>query len=221
MVNLQKNLLEAFLTTILIIFIIISFLWIKYNGINDANSMIAIATIVYAIFTFFMFWNMKSSSETQVRPLLITNFDNKFNLHLLNKIEKNIAKDVKLRVKAITIKNYKEENKFTIFLRKIGLGYVREWTIWDYLGSYKEDYEVFEKDVKIDLSDYLIKSINLEFWKSSSGKDIIKTDSEKGEVFKLLIYLSYNSLLDVTYGLKDQYLIKIKRDGTEIKKEIY
>lgn len=202
--NFGKSLIEGLLIAGLIWFLTVSYSWIEINGIRDTNSIIALATIIYAVFTFFMFWNMKSSSETQVRPLLITNFDDKLNLHLSNKIEKNQAKDVKIRVKVALIKKFKEDTNFIRFLHKYIFG--REWNlIQDYFGSYKENYEIFNGTTKIDLSEYIASKIPLV-----KNKDNV--------VFKLLISISYDSLLDINYSLKEKYILRINDKKVKIDK---
>ncbi len=217
--TLGKSIFELFLIGIFIWFAFISYSWIKTNGINDSNSIIALATIIYASLTFFLFWNMKSSSETQVRPLLVTNFDDQLNLHLSNKIEKNQAMNVKIRVKAIPIKKLKDDSNFTRFLHKYI--FAREWTfIWDYFGSYRENYEIFNGFTKIDLSKYIASRIPLIKEKSDWGDSIVKSKQKKDVAFKLLISIHYDSLLDVTYDLNERYIIRIKNKELKMDKII-
>lgn len=217
--NLIKTIFEIFLIIIFIWFVLISYVWIKANGIGDTNSMIAIATMVYAFFTFFMFWNMKSSSETQVRPFLVTNFDDELNLHLTNKIEKNPAKDVKIRVRAMPIKYFKKDSKYARFLHKYL--FARVWaSIWDYFSSYRQNYEIFNGFTKIDLSEYIKSKIPIIKKTSKWGDTIVESKLKEEIVFKLLILISYDSLLDITYDLYDKYIIRIKDNKTKIEKII-
>ena len=219
----MQSLFNIFLGIVIVMFILIAYSWISNPSFeiknSSANIMIALGTIVYAIFTCFMFLNMKSSSEAQVRPLLITNFDDELNLHLSNKIAKNPAKNVKLRIKAIPLKHFKQDSNFTRFIHKYI--FAREWSwIWDYFGSYKEYYDIFEVFTKIDLSEYILSKVPILKKTSKWGDASVKSKLKKEIVFKFLISISYDSLLDITYDLNERYIIRIKNNEIKINKII-
>lgn len=217
MASLFKGVFELILIGVFVFFLFVSYKWITTNPLNDSNSVIALATIVYAFFTFFMFWNMKSSSENNIRPFLVTNFDDNLNLHLTNKLDKNQAINVKIRVKAIPMRKFKEDSPYTKLLHKYV--FAREWNfIQDYLGSYKNYYETFNGFTKLDLLDYISSKISVTQSNSKRSSPIIIPKVNDEVIFKLLVSISYDSLLDINYDLNDKYIVRVKKDCVKIDK---
>lgn len=193
----------------------ISYNWIIKNGVGDSNSIMALATIVYAIFTFLMFRSMKNSSEAQVRPLITTMLDQNLDLKIQNKIKNTCAKNVKVRVRVIPIKEIKFDSKWFMFYQKY---LCRVWTpIRDYFKSFKVNYDVFDGDKSPSLLEYLRNMFNIdEGSKDLSGSHI---KISKGSLcFKLLVYVSYESLLDVDYDLYESYLVRVNNSGVRVEK---
>ncbi|VVB79943.1 Uncharacterised protein [uncultured archaeon] len=213
-----KSLFELSLIILLGWFGLISYNWIKINGISDSNSIIAIGTIVYAIFTFFMFWNMKSSSEAQTRPLLITTLDEEMRLHISNKIKQNVAKNVKLRIRAVSLKKGTIMSKFAMLKQMYLFG--RAWNLLrDYFKSVRHDFEFLEGDQSVNIGKYLAEILPFEEKVSEWGDISIKGKSQIDELeFKLLVYLSYESLLDINYNVYETYFVRIDKSGTTVLK---
>ena len=210
---------EILLFLLLVIFGYVSFIWIKStNSILDASSITALATIVYAIFTFFMFRSMKDSSEAQIRPLLITTLNETMDFGISNKMNQNEAKNVKVYVRAIPFKKKKINSKFKLLLNKYSLK--RVWNfLQDSSKSHKENFEILDNYKSIKLSDYLIKTLPFKKNVSDWGDVSIKGKTKNGELnFKLLVYISYESLLDIEYELNESYLVNISPKGTTVEK---
>ena len=215
----QIGILELFLFGLLIFFGINVWNWWNKGNIIQENTtiIIALATIVYAIFTFFMFWNMKSASEAQVRPLLFTSLKENMDLRIVNKMKNNGAKNVRVRIRAISVPKKVSRSKFSLFINK----YLWK-SIWnffpDYLKSFKENYEIWDDDKSLSLSSYITETL---FKEDSKWSDLIiqNRDPKEGEVyFKLLIHISYESLLDIKYDFDEFYLVRKTPNGTRLYK---
>lgn len=195
--------------------------WVWWNGgeiiRENTTIIIALATIIYATFTAFMFWNMKSSSEAQVRPLLFTSLKENMDLRIVNKMKQNGAKNVKIRVRVIPIKEDIQKSKFWLFIHKNLRRPI--WNFFlDYSKSYKENYEIWDDDKSLSLSDYIVKSLSLK----GDWPLLIITNAlvKKGELhFKLLIQITYESLLDKKYSLNESYIISKSPSGTKMTKD--
>ncbi len=200
-----KKISEAFLIFVLLFFLYISYMWFQSNPVIDTTFIMALSTMVYAIFTFFMFWNMKSSSEIQVRPLLISELNDDFSFFLLNKIESNKARDVKVRMIVIYPTFLKKENKLSKFIDNY---LTSSYNPWDYFRAYKKEYDIFDKEEKMDLYEFISKRVPIK--KEISGRGDISIHSlMKDEIkFKIIVSISYKSLLDVKYYLQEKYVIR-------------
>jgi len=216
MANPIKLLIEIGLVILLVWFGLVSYNWIKTSGFSDATSVIALASIVYAVFTSFMFWNMKSSSEAQVRPLLFTSLKENMDLKISNKMSQNVAKDVKVRLRALPIKKspFKSKKSFLFhkYFWRLAWSFPR-----DYTKSYKENFEIWDKDKSLSLSNYIAESL----YKGTNWATLITTNAnpKEGEIhFKLLIQISYESLLDAKYFTSEFYLVSKTPHGTKIHK---
>lgn len=213
------SLVKFVLAGLLFFFVFNVWGWWNNGDIIRENTtvIIALATIVYAIFTFFMFWNMKSASEAQVRPLLFTSLKENMDLRIVNKMKNNGAKDVKIRIKVVSVPEIIQKSKFSKFINK----HIWKPMIsfpWGYLNNYKENYEIWDDDKSLSLSKYIADTL---FKENHKWHELISKgqDPKEGEKhFKILIHISYESLLDSKYQLDEFYLVSKTPDGTKIYK---
>lgn len=213
------GLIELFLLGLLVFFVFNVWTWWNKGNIIQENTttIIALATIVYAIFTFFMFWNMKSTSEAQVRPLLFSSLRENMDLRIVNKMKQNVAKNVKIRIRVIPISKRISKSRFFLFIHKYL--WKPQWNfLLDYSKSFKENYEIWDDDKSLSLFQYIAETL---FEKNSKWFNLIVQgkDPKEGETyFKLLVCISYESLLDTKYEFNEFYLVKKTPNGTRLYK---
>ena len=218
MLDIKELFIEFILGTLFVLLAISSFFWIRNNGISDSTSIMALATIVYAFFTAFLFWNSKSSSEAQIRPFLYTELKQDMDLKICNKLEKNIAKNVKLRVRAIKLDKDLRKSRFLFFIHK----YLWKpmWNpLFDYFKSYKENFEIIENSKSPSLIKYLEENFPIKEVGDDYEGFSLKVGNKKGKInLKILVHISYESLLDVKYDIDEVYYVYLHSPNVEIQK---
>jgi hypothetical protein len=213
----KLGLLDVILGLILVFFVInVWGWWNKGNVVQENTTMIiALATIIYALFTAFIFLNMKSSSETQVRPLLITSLSDDMELIITNKLRGNVAKNIKVKIRIIPLKRYYHESKRGKLVPRF---FHREWTfVWDDLKSHKEELEIIDNLDKVGLSSYIVKNLKLKGIEDYSQL-VQKGKSKEKLDFRVKLKITYESLLDIGYDLGESYWVHVDKQGTDILK---
>ncbi|VVB78576.1 Uncharacterised protein [uncultured archaeon] len=205
-----KTIYESFIIVIFIIFILISFNWIKTNGFNDPISITALATVIYAIFTFFMFWNMKTNAENQFKPILKVSFNDNLHLNLTNLTKNNPVANLKIRARGIYPVRIEGNNKFSVLMSKI---FTRAWNVIpDYPFSLKKDIEFMEHGYSFDLSEIRNENIEKKVKKLYYSKKI----KDMNYVFKILLFLSYESISEIKYELRKNYIVRVENNKINI-----
>jgi len=215
----NSGIIGLLLAGLLLFFIFNAWAWWNEGEIIQeyTSTIIALATIIYAIFTAFMFWNMKSASEAQVRPLLFTSLKENMDLKVVNKMKQNVAKNIKIRIRVIPVPKRILKSKFFLFINK----YLWKpmWSFSrDYSKSFRENYEIWDDNKSLSLSKYISETL---FKENSKWFNLIiqGKDPKEGEThFKLLIHISYESLLDMKYSVDEFYLVSKTPNRTKIYK---